>query len=127
MTNKKLFLTAGIVVVVVGSALLFYGKTLNDIEEQAIPQQAPQPTSAAAAKQTYTMADVATHSNESDCWLVIENKVYDVTSFIPNHPGGKEILKGCGKDATALFQGEREHQENNASTYLPTYMIGSLQ
>ena len=58
---------------------------------------------------------------------MIENKVYDVTSFIPQHPGGNEILKGCGKDATTMFQGNREHQQNNAASYLPTYEIGSIK
>lgn len=52
-----------------------------------------------------TLADVATHANSSDCWLVIEGAVYDVTAYIPQHPGGSRILQGCGKDATDLFTG----------------------
>lgn len=75
----------------------------------------------------YTMSEVAKHNNINDCWLVIQNKVYDVTSFIPQHPGGNEILKGCGKDATSMFERQPEHQENNAASYLPTYEIGSIQ
>ncbi len=75
---------------------------------------------------TYTMDEIKTHNSSTDCWLVINNNVYNVTSFIPKHPGGKDILKGCGKDATSLFNGEDEHQEKNASSYLPDYLIGTL-
>jgi acyl-lipid (8-3)-desaturase len=62
--------------------------------------------------------------------MAIENKVYDVTSFIPNHPGGKAILKGCGKDATVLFETRPDtdkgpHPESAKQT-LTNYLIGDL-
>lgn len=33
---------------------------------------------------------IATHSNPRDCWLVIEGQVWDLTEFVPEHPGGAE-------------------------------------
>lgn len=75
---------------------------------------------------TYTLAEVGQHNSASDCWLVISGSVYNVTDFIPNHPGGEEIVKGCGKDATSLFTGEHEHQEGNAAAQLPALKIGTL-
>ncbi len=75
----------------------------------------------------YAMSEVAQHNNQDDCWLVINGKVYDVTSFIPDHPGGNEILKGCGKDATSLFEGEREHSGSKALDLLPKFEIGVLK
>jgi cytochrome b involved in lipid metabolism len=44
---------------------------------------------------------VAKHTSADDCWVVLYGNVYDVTGFLPNHPGGaKIILKLAGKDAT---------------------------
>lgn len=53
---------------------------------------------------TYTTTDVSSHDNRADCWLILSGKVYNVTDFISKHPGGNEILKGCGKDATSMMQ-----------------------
>jgi len=54
---------------------------------------------------TYTMDGVKKHNKEDDCWVVVDNKVYDVTHFLDEHPGGKKILlqKG-GTDATEEFE-----------------------
>ncbi|KAI1739435.1 FMN-dependent dehydrogenase [Xylaria scruposa] len=48
--------------------------------------------------------EVAKHDSKESCWVVIHGKVYDVTEFLPEHPGGmKIILKYAGKDATEEF------------------------
>lgn len=44
------------------------------------------------AKKKITLEQVAEHSKPDDCWLVIDGKVYDVTPFLDNHPGGPEIV-----------------------------------
>ena len=56
-----------------------------------------------SASQTYTLASVATRCSPSDCWIVIRDKVYDVTSWVPKHPGGALIYINAGKDCTQLF------------------------
>ncbi len=52
-----------------------------------------------------TMDEAARHNKIDDCWIVMNSKVYDVTSFLHDHPGGADILldKG-GKDATQAFE-----------------------
>ena len=32
--------------------------------------------------------EISNHNSPSDCWIVIEDQVWDVTSFAPEHPGG---------------------------------------
>ncbi|KAL0083013.1 FMN-dependent dehydrogenase-domain-containing protein [Phycomyces blakesleeanus] len=40
-----------------------------------------------------------------DLWVILHGKVYDLTYFLPEHPGGQKIiLKYAGKDATSAFE-----------------------
>jgi isopentenyl diphosphate isomerase/L-lactate dehydrogenase-like FMN-dependent dehydrogenase len=49
----------------------------------------------------FTAAEVAKHNTTDSCWVVLYGNVYDVTEFLPSHPGGsKIILSLAGKDAT---------------------------
>ena len=41
-------------------------------------------------KLMYTLKDVAAHASPRDCWIIIKGTVYDVTEFLPQHPGGAE-------------------------------------
>ncbi|KAI4206822.1 MAG: hypothetical protein LQ346_000884 [Caloplaca aetnensis] len=48
--------------------------------------------------------EVAKHNIDSDCWVIIHGRAYDVTEFKEEHPGGKQIiLKWAGKDATETY------------------------
>ncbi|KAH0542605.1 hypothetical protein FGG08_003013 [Glutinoglossum americanum] len=49
----------------------------------------------------FTAEEVAKHSSLESCWVVLYGSVYDVTDFLPHHPGGsKAILQLAGRDAT---------------------------
>lgn len=49
-------------------------------------------------------SEVAKHKSTDSCWTVIHGKVYDITSFLDKHPGGRSILlRQGGADATAEF------------------------
>ena len=57
------------------------------------------------APKIFTHEQVQTHNSITDCWCIIYDKVYDLTSFLPTHPGGiSVILKYAGKDATLAFE-----------------------
>merc|ERR1711879_382045 len=51
-----------------------------------------------------TRKDVAKHNNPDDAWIIIHGKVYDVTEWELDHPGGDKILMNVGKDSTELFE-----------------------
>eukprot|EP01062_Namystynia_karyoxenos_P055904 TRINITY_DN46913_c0_g1_i1.p1 TRINITY_DN46913_c0_g1~~TRINITY_DN46913_c0_g1_i1.p1 ORF type:complete len:634 (+),score=203.85 TRINITY_DN46913_c0_g1_i1:75-1976(+) len=52
----------------------------------------------------FTWAEVGRHNKPGDCWLVIRGVVYDLSEFLPEHPGGTAVLLGvAGKDATDSF------------------------
>uniref|UniRef100_A0A915EQ05 Cytochrome b5 n=1 Tax=Ditylenchus dipsaci TaxID=166011 RepID=A0A915EQ05_9BILA len=50
-------------------------------------------------------AQVAEHNSNSSAWIIIGNKVYDVTKFLDEHPGGCEVLlEKAGEDRTEAFE-----------------------
>ena len=60
---------------------------------------------------SYSMTNVATHKDGTSCWTVINGGVYDVTSWINQHPGGPDaILSLCGKDGSSTFTNQHEGQ-----------------
>jgi predicted heme/steroid binding protein len=68
------------------------------------PPQASAATAPPAATRKLTLAAVAEHNTDKDCWVIIHDKVYDLSSFLPDHPGGKRaIMLFAGKDATEEF------------------------
>lgn len=81
------------------------------------------PLSASAAD-TYTLAQVQQHRTATDCWTLVDGGVYNVTSFITRHEGGRSVIEYmCGIDATAAFMGE--HNGNaKATATLSVFRIG---
>eukprot|EP01083_Nonionella_stella_P204108 744326_1 len=56
-------------------------------------------------KRLISMDEVIKHNTVGDCWIVFHDKVYDLTSFLPEHPGGIPIIAShAGKVATAIFE-----------------------
>lgn len=86
---------------------------------------------------SYSAAEVATHKSADDCWTIISGNVYDITSYIPRHPGGEdEIVAACGKDGTSLFT-ERKTEDgqsvgsgtphsSSAASQLESLKVGTL-
>jgi len=72
----------------------------------------------------YTMEEVMKHDKKKDAWLVINNKVYNVTKWIDKHPGGPVILRGLGKDATEMFN--NVNHSSGARRRLTNFLIGKL-
>jgi cytochrome b involved in lipid metabolism len=83
-------------------------------------------TTTSTATGTYTLADVATHNTASNCWSAVNGGVYDLTKWIPLHPGGSGVIVGmCGKDGSASFNSM--HKGNaKAAAALAKYSIGKL-
>jgi len=53
---------------------------------------------------TLTVGEVSKHGSEGDCWLIINNAVYDATQYLNLHPGGKNrITSYCGQNATSAY------------------------
>lgn len=44
------------------------------------------------SQNVYSVADIKAHTSDKSCWLVVHGKVYDVTDFLEEHPGGYDII-----------------------------------
>lgn len=80
---------------------------------------------------TYSLEEVARHASPTDCWIVIEGNVYDITSYISQHPTSPQVLtRECGKDATMGWKtkgkANRPHSKK-AEVLLKKFLKGSLQ
>ena len=72
-----------------------------------------------------TMEEVAKHNAESSAWLVVHDRVHDVTKYVRFHPGGRDkILQYAGKEATVAFMGDQH--PISAKDVLAEYYIGDL-
>ncbi|PKY39618.1 fumarate reductase [Rhizophagus irregularis] len=102
----------------------------------SVAKQSPQPSAASKPEEKkaaptveqkeYTIDDVAKHNTEQDCWVAINGRVLNVTSFLPDHPGGKRsILLYAGKDASEEFN--MLHEKNVIDKYAPQTVIGTLK
>lgn len=67
------------------------------------------------ASQTISQAELSKHNSESDCWVAYGNEVYDITSFLPNHPGSPQaIIPYCGTSNNFENAFNAKHGANNS-------------
>ena len=72
---------------------------------EEVATSAPAAAPAAGGTKVFTLEECKAHRTEKDCWLIIHGKVYDVTEFLDEHPGGDQImLDVAGKDVTSEFE-----------------------
>lgn len=61
-------------------------------------------------------AEVQAHNSEKSCYVTIGTKVFDVTSFLSDHPGGGDlILEYGGKDVGKILKDELSHEHSEAA------------
>ncbi|XP_031470945.1 cytochrome b5 isoform X3 [Phasianus colchicus] len=78
-----------------------------------------------AAGPVFTLEEVGKRNSNREAWLVIHGRVYDVTRFLEEHPGGEEVLlEQAGRDATESF--EDVGHSTDAREMLKQYYIGEV-
>lgn len=97
----------------------------NALEHATMAEETTTPT-----LKEFTLEDVKAHNIASDCWMIIsedgERRVYDVTAFLDDHPGGPEIMIDlAGQDATAEF--EDIGHSNDARAQLKSLLVGKVK
>ncbi len=117
MNSKIITIVVGLVLVVCIGSLVYFTKKpfvvapiiepVATTTNQDVTVTPVQPTTPPPAPTSITLAQVTIHNSESSCWSAINGSVYDLTSWIPNHPGGeKRILSLCGIDGSDKYNGQ---------------------
>lgn len=121
-----------IVLVIIVAVVLVRNPNTAPIQVETQTSQTPDTTEATtttALDKPYTLAKVALHNTATDCWTVVSGKVYDISEFVPNHPGGEAIIQACGVDGTVLFttRSNGTPHPSKAQQELQKYYIADLQ
>jgi cytochrome b involved in lipid metabolism len=80
---------------------------------------------------TLNAAEIAKHNTASSCWVILNNKVYDFSSYLNSHPGAPStITPFCGTDGTAAFKDKGQTGGPDHSSYayslLSKYLLGNV-
>ncbi|KIV77759.1 hypothetical protein PV11_09540 [Exophiala sideris] len=74
----------------------------------------------------FTRSQVAQHSTRGDTYVIIHNRVFDISAFVEEHPGGKEVLLDvAGQDASEAFE-DVEHSVE-ARKLLASFEVGKIK
>ncbi|XP_023031028.1 cytochrome b5 isoform X1 [Drosophila willistoni] len=77
------------------------------------------------SKKEISLATVKEHNKPEDLWVIIEDKVYDVTKFQNEHPGGEDsLIEVAGRDGTREFLMAGHSSE--AREIMVKYYLGDL-
>ncbi|KAF2303999.1 hypothetical protein GH714_026128 [Hevea brasiliensis] len=95
------------------------------ISLQAQRQKGHLTTSEKKASKVYSKAEVSLHNKRTNCWIIIKEKVYDVTSYVEEHPGGDAILAHAGDDSTEGFYGPQH--ATRVFDMIEDFYIGDLE
>ncbi len=72
-----------------------------------------------------TRTELRIHNTRQDCWMALRGKVYDVTRYLPYHPGSvEELMRAAADDATQLF--DEIHPWVNDAAILESCFVGVL-
>ncbi|KAG8437309.1 hypothetical protein GDO86_008133 [Hymenochirus boettgeri] len=73
-------------------------------------------------------AELRLKCSAGTCWVLVGDKVYDVSGFVKLHPGGERLLRDrAGEDIQAELHGPPHRHSNNALRWLEQYYVGQLE
>lgn len=101
-------------------SVLAVGRKLPDVSVESTSTKKPR-----QKLPSYTMEEVAKHNTLTDCWLVYQGQVYDISKWSKYHPGGiRPIERFAGLDATDELRAF--HNDAVLQKKLPVFLIGTV-
>lgn len=124
--KKELILSIVIIVVIIGG-ILFSMNPKQNVPSTITPTVAQ---TAPTENVSISLEDLGKHNMPNDCWVMVNNKVYNVTAYAPNHLGGSNMITDlCGKDATTAFmtKGGKGQHSMKANDMLTRLYVGDIK
>ncbi|CAK1602573.1 unnamed protein product [Parnassius mnemosyne] len=75
---------------------------------------------------TFRAEEVSKHNNKNSFWVTYRHGVYDITSFLPSHPGGEQIYNAAGYSIEPFWNVYGMHKTHEVYELLESYRIGNL-
>lgn len=126
MRSDLVTVLMGIIFILATQNLVLWQKYVLPSERAPVVTVTPSASEPSSPQSTsgITVSEVAKHSTSASCWSTINGNVYDLTSWIPEHPGGPEaIMKLCGADGSKKFNDKHGGQARQAAV-LTGFKIG---
>jgi len=149
LSTISLFVFGVVVTAILTAGLVFYQNSKNTssknniivqeaILKNGIPVVNTQNNTSVTMQKSLTlnMPEILKHNSQTDCWMLISGKVYDITSFFGSHPGGNGTMAAtCGTDATSAYDTKDPNatsssngngHSSRAKNLLINYYLGNL-
>jgi len=134
LTGFSLFIFFCVVTAILTAGLVFYSNKNINIGSSnpnlGLNKTADVTTLASAGVTVLDFVEVAKHNTEANCWIIVNNKIYDISGYASAHPGGtRNITNYCGKESTTAFDtkgGNRGSHSVYANSLLDQYYVGDL-
>lgn len=140
LSTISLFIFGVVVTAILVAGLVFYqdnkGNQIAGSQTGSLAQDTINKISASGKTLILNNKEIAIHNKQSDCWMLISGKVYNITSYFGSHPGGSGAMAAtCGTDATSAYMTKdpyatgnttRSAHSSNAKNLLTNYYIGDL-
>lgn len=127
LAGISLFVFWAFVTAILTAGLVFYqDKKISPANNSVLNSETNNPLQ---QEMTLDINEIAKHGSIQNCWLLINDKIYDVTGYLGAHPGGvPTIAPYCGKEATNAFatKDTGSSHSTGANDLLASYYIGDL-
>ncbi|KAK5714505.1 hypothetical protein LTR15_010687 [Elasticomyces elasticus] len=85
------------------------------------------PDESAPEERVFRLEEIHQHNRTADTyWVFRGDRVYDITDWVPNHPGGEVILRGAGGNLEPYWAIFTIHQKQDVYDILEQYFIGKV-
>ncbi|XP_013133275.1 PREDICTED: probable sulfite oxidase, mitochondrial isoform X2 [Papilio polytes] len=113
--------------VIVGSTSDVSKEKLNtNKQEQTEPSKIIEAGEKKPNLPTYRAEEISKHNTKNSFWVTYRHGVYDVTSFLPSHPGGEQIYNAAGLSIEPFWNVYGMHKTQEVFELLESYRIGNL-